>query len=242
MPSRTHRVSRPQRIRLRSLALDRPLAIQCSNAKLILEAAHESAAALLKAYNLARQSRGGRGNEAPRGMTTDEEQDLLRAMLVMAAAGLDSMVKQLVRDVLPLVLREDERARSGLERHIVSRIRPGDGDFLGRVLSAIDHAAAVIEDYVTALTSSSLQSAAELARAASAFGLEPREVGIDFEELRRIFDARNKIIHELDMNLSADRRIRNVRGSAAMVRDTNMLLEIGERILCAVSPKADVRK
>jgi hypothetical protein len=41
-----------------------------------------------------------------RGMSTDEEQDLLRAMLVTAAPGLDAMTKQLIRDALPKVVCE----------------------------------------------------------------------------------------------------------------------------------------
>jgi hypothetical protein len=170
-------------------------------------------------------------------MSTDEEQDLLRAMLVMAAAGLDSMVKELVRDALPNVIFADPQARSGLERHISGRVRSPDSDFLPRILSAPLPSSAVVEDYIAHLTASSLQSAAELARAASAFGLEPRNVGIDFERLRSIFDVRNKIIHELDINFEARRRVRNVRRADTMIGHTNALLEIGEKTLLAVDGK-----
>jgi hypothetical protein len=170
-------------------------------------------------------------------MTTDEEQDLLRAMLVMAAAGLDSMVKELVRDALPSVVFDDPQAKGGLERHISARVRSSDSDFLSKVLSSPGPSSAVVQDYVMQLTASSLQSAAELARAASALGLEPRNVGIDFEQLRLIFDVRNKIIHELDINFEVKRRVRNVRRADTMVRHTNALLEIGEKILRAVDEK-----
>ena len=81
--------------KLRELT-NRPVASEaCQGAALILKHTHDSASALLKAFNLAREGRG-----RPRGMTTDEEQDLLRAMVVMAAAGLDAMAKQLIRDGL----------------------------------------------------------------------------------------------------------------------------------------------
>jgi hypothetical protein len=80
----------------------RRLAPLCKSAGRILETAHDSAGALLKAFDLARTQRGRSA-----GMSTDQEQDLLRVMLVMAAAGLDGMVKQLIRDTLPSLLERD---------------------------------------------------------------------------------------------------------------------------------------
>jgi hypothetical protein len=77
-------------------------------------------------------------------MTTDEEQDLLRAMLVMAAAGLDSMLKQLIRDCMPSLVKANPQVREGLEKFVARSIR-GEADapeplagarFLGRVLAA----------------------------------------------------------------------------------------------------------
>jgi|SRR5262245_53147763 len=235
----TIRIGRARRSRLRALTLVESTSDSCSKALLILTHAHDSADAFLKAYDLARSQRGGRGRRAPRGMSTDEEQDLLRGMLVMAAAGLDSMVKQLVREALPRVVHDDRQAKSGLERHILSRARPPDSDFLSKVLASPTPTHAVVQDYVGHLTASSLQSASELARAASAFGLEPRDVGIDFEELRGIFEIRNRIIHELDIDFEARRRVRRVRRADTMVRHTNALLGIGEKILRAIDGKVD---
>ncbi len=55
--------------------------------KLILEHTHDSSQAILKAFDTVRKIRPGWVS----GGTTDEEQDLLRAMLVMATSGLDSL-------------------------------------------------------------------------------------------------------------------------------------------------------
>ena len=93
-------------------------------------------------------------------MSTDEEQDLLRAMLVMSAAGLDSMAKQLVRDALPVLVKADSSVRQGLEKFAARRIRgdpdspdPVDGArFLSRVLAATDQQEQVIEEYIGDLT------------------------------------------------------------------------------------------
>lgn len=238
-PKRQTPAAPVRRVRLRQRAVDACASDLCSKAQTILARAYDSAEALLKAYDIARSRRGGRSRQAPRGMSTDEEQDLLRAMLVMAAAGLDSMVKQLVRDALRPIVRADLQAQRGLERYISARLQSASPGFLSSVLASPSPTEAVNREYVSDLTGSSLQSASELARAASAFGLEPGAVGIDFEELRAIYDVRNKIIHELDINFETPRRVRTVRQVGTMVRHTNALLRIGEQFLLGVDGKVN---
>ena len=62
-------------------------------------------------------------------------------------------------------------------------------------------------------------------------------LGIVFPELRPIFEVRNKIIHELDINLDAERRNRNVRSRDQLMRHANVLLRIGEEMIKAVDGK-----
>lgn len=69
---------------------ERPRSGDCSNAYTILCNSHDTASSFLETFEAVRSARNARG--AP----TDEEQDLLRACVVFAGAGLDSMVKQLV--------------------------------------------------------------------------------------------------------------------------------------------------
>lgn len=172
-------------------------------------------------------------------MSTDEEQDLLRAMLVLAAAGLDAMVKQIIREALPMMLRRDVRAQEALEKFIARQIRPDTGDlersvsakFLARVLSKPSTQLAIIDEYVRHLTGGSLQSTASLYEVVGALGLNADDVGVDRRELDPIFEARNKIIHELDVNLNVERRTRNVRSKSSMIGHTDRLLHIAEKIL-----------
>lgn len=181
-------------------------------------------------------------------MTTDEEQDLLRAMLVYAAAGLDGMVKQLIRDALPAVLDRDERAQEALEKFIARQIRPESGDldrgvgakFLARVLSRPSPQRSAIDEYIAHLTGGSLQSSASLYEVVGALGLWPDDVGVDRKLLDPIFEARNKIIHELDINLSSKRRTRNVRSRDVIIGQTDQLLLVGEKILKGVDVKLQV--
>jgi len=214
----------------------------CELAALILEYTHESVSALLKAFDLARATRASARSRSTRGMTTDEEQDLLRAMLVMAAAGLDSMSKQLIGDALPLVVHVNERARDGLEKYLgkqltndVELISAGRSPkFVAMLLSAPDLPKRAAAQYVAQLTSSSLQSAEELLRTAAAFGLTAGELSTNFQDLKPIFDVRNKIIHELDINLGGERRKRNLRSKGDLVRYSNSLLAAGEDLVRAV--------
>ncbi len=212
-----------------------------SRATLILKCAHDSASSLLDTFHLLRKEKGG----TRRGMTTDEEQDLLRAMLVMAAAGLDAMVKQLIRDSLPPLVACDPGVKEGLEKFISRQIRgegessaaPGGKEFLARVLAAPSQQAQVIEEYINDLTQGSLQSPAELCRIAAAFGLQPQILGVDQKVLKTIFGIRNEIIHELDINLGAERRRRNLRKSGDMISHTNALLQVAENLRDAAERK-----
>ena len=215
----------------------------CQNAKSILEYAHATASSLLGAYETIR---GGR--QSARGTTTDQEQDLLRAMLVMAAAGLDGMAKQLIRDTMKLLIARDETVKKGLETFIYRQMR-GDIDLpevasrnklLARLLAAPSPQGQAIEEYIRALTGGSLQSAAEVLRIGRAFGLPPSDIGMDKENesnVQKIFDIRNKIIHELDMNLEGQQRKRNQRRVEDMKDYADRLLSIGVVLINKVSNK-----
>jgi len=87
--------------------------------KLILKHTHDSSQAILKAFDTVRKIRPGGAS----GGTTDEEQDLLRAMLVMATSGLDSMVKQIFRDCLPSLINADEKVRGEIEKYTQRKIK-----------------------------------------------------------------------------------------------------------------------
>lgn len=230
---------------------------ECKNAHVILEQMHKSCRALFIGYRNTRYLRNihkrfmeGQDLEdvtlrLPRGMTTDEEQDLLRSMLVMAASGLDAMAKQLIRDALPSIAASDERAAQLLEKSIqkaVMRIADktaGGSGFLARVLTAPSTRGQVIEEYIQELTRGSLQSVEELWRVVAALGISDTDIPVDQTELREAFGVRNQIVHELDINLEAPRRNRNARKQSDMLRAANCIMEVGEFILQAVDSKLE---
>jgi len=228
--------------RIRSISQDvKNLNIEeLSKSKLILKHTHESAKSLLSAFENVRKLRG-----APRGATTDSEQDLLRAMLVLTAAGLDSMIKQIIRDTLSILAELDIKVENGVETFVARQLR-SDPDsiettksnrFLARLLISKSRRDQAIQEYIDELTGGSLQSPEELIRAAFALGLEPNKCNINPDILRPIFKVRNNIIHELDIDLNAPHRHRYNRSKIKMVQDSNILLEIGDKILLGVYNK-----
>lgn len=209
----------------------------CDKAVLIAYTSHGAADALLHAYEVMRHQRG-----RPRGMTTDSEQDLLRSMLVMAAAGLDATVKQLVQDTLPHLIPIDARAQNSFEKFVLRRLS-GDASsgvaalntkLLAAVLVSNKPQERLLQEYIGHLTGNSLQSVDSLFEVAAALGAEPGSVGLTPPELKPIFDTRNKIIHELDINLGVQRRTRNLRSQATMIRDTERLFRLAHAMINSV--------
>lgn len=169
-------------------------------------------------------------------MTTDQEQDILRAMLVMACAGLDSALKQLIRDCLPLVVKASPDAEAELEKFTERQIR-GEDEFgtnvkyLAHVLAGSSPYSRVIESYIDALTGDSLQSAEQLFKAIAALGISASAIGLDKKTYQPIFVARNQIIHELDIDLDGQQRKRNIRGVDDMIEWADMILGLTRRII-----------
>ena len=101
------------------------------NSHIILAGAYDAATSFLNLFEETRRARQAKGTP------TDKEQDLLRAMLVFACAGLDSMLKQLIRDALKLVIDQSEGAQLQFKSFIEKRLsRQGNLDpkFLSEVL------------------------------------------------------------------------------------------------------------
>jgi hypothetical protein len=209
----------------------------CKTAALVYKHSVESANALWAAYDLARVSRG-----KPRGITTDQEQDILRAMLIAAASGLDATLKQLLRECLPLLLKKTAELIQAFEKFSQRHLQGGEVDIsavsakaLARLLISDNPQKQLVEHYVYELTGDSLQSTDQLHKACAALGVESKAILGDLKTLRAIFDARNQMIHELDMKLGSANRKRRVRSQADMKGFTERLLSISGAIVIEVN-------
>jgi hypothetical protein len=227
----------------------RPAAAECQSAFTILCNAHDAASSFLETFRAVRRARNARG--AP----TDEEQDLLRACLVFAGAGLDSMAKQLVKDALPAVIDRKPAAAVMFRQHVERRVLrdEGEGPFsspslsvppasLVRVLAEIvtdrDPRRSLVQRVVRDLTSGSLQSAEELMRIGAYFDIPSKDLVSNVRELQDIFNVRNQIVHEMDVNFERPNRTRRSRRLATMTRYTDDLFAVASKLLIEVDGRA----
>jgi hypothetical protein len=97
----------------------------------------------------------------------------------------------------------------------------------------------LIEEYIEALTGTSLQSADQLFKAAKALGLNPYDLPAQKEDLEKIFDVRNKIIHELDVKFGAQVgwRKRNSRTRPILEDYSNKRIQVSKHMIEAVEKK-----
>ena len=212
----------------------KPTSPMMLNAFTILCKAHDAASSFLDIFNKTRTSRKAKGTP------TDEEQDLLRAMLVFTSSGLDSMMKQLVRDTLPVVVSKHEGALKMLKQYIEKRIRKNediDHKFLANIISETNPQDSLIRELVYELTSNSIQSVEQLLKVSSFFDVPSANITNDIPHLKSIFKVRNEIAHEMDIDFQQSNRNRRPRSKATMIKYTNELFRVSESILKEVSKK-----
>jgi hypothetical protein len=195
------------------------------------------------AFQTVRRERGASGPP------TAGEQDLIRASLTFSAAGLDSVIKELIKGSIRALSEKDQEVRKGLEEYARRQLRlDKDGaiakegvNFIARLITSTMPYEELIENYTQYLTGSSLQSVDELFRASNALGIKVEIVNNKTKVLREIFDVRNKIIHELDVKFSAKQgeKARNSRTKKKLDEMSDLLIEIAEEFILAVNVKLE---
>lgn len=204
------------------------------NAHSILQRACDSAQSFFDAFAQIRQARNAKGTP------TDHEQDLLRAALIFAAAGLDSMVKQLVRDTLRAVLAKETGARLQFSDFVQSRLKrkdPVDLKYLAEALVAERPTEHLAAELVRELTGNSVQSKDQLLSVAAYFAIPADEITKKPDEIKRVFDARNQIAHEMDIQFKQANRSRRSRTYQDMVRFTSTVLTAAVAFYTAVEKR-----
>ena len=113
------------------------------------------------------------------GPSTHAQQDLYRAMLVFACAGLDVFVKQLIRTKLPSLITADRTAEGKFKEYVKRGLKKDDKEVLNTVaLALIDRnpREVFLKEYVESMTGESLQSVEELCRVSDASGLDTKSI------------------------------------------------------------------
>ena len=187
-------------------------------------------------------------NGAKGGPSTHEQQDLCRAMLVFACAGLDVFVKQIVKNKLPQLLEVDKGVQDKFKEHVKRGIKKDEKEIWNTVaLALIDPTPrnVFLGEYMKNVAGNSLQSVRELRRVSEASGLDTKKIFSDKKTkiLTEAFTARNEIIHEMDININegASRttgyRTRRQRKTILMEEHTKSILELAKEIFSAYKEK-----
>jgi len=201
----------------------KPVDARMLDAHSVLVRTIDSADSFFDAFKGVRKVRGATGTP------TDHEQDLLRAALLFAAAGLDAMVKQLIRDALGDVQRSDMGAQQQFAEYVqqrLSRTAPVDVKMLVQALMADQPREHMRDELIRELTANSLQSKDQVLRVAAYFAIGAQEITKELTKLKTVFDARNQIAHEMDILFGQRNRGRRSRAHDTMKDYTAFLLNV----------------
>lgn len=193
-------------------------------------------------YNLYKAGRSG----AKGGPSTHDQQDLYRAMLVFACAGLDVFVKEIVKDKLSRLMSVDKDVEMKFLEYVQKGLK--NEKILSTVaLALVSHAPRDIflSEYISSMTGDSLQSFEALCRVSNASGLDTSKLlsKIKKEQIKDAFEVRNQIIHEMDINVGKNTsgttayRTRRQRVATAMEKHIKIVLGLAEEIFSAYRKK-----
>ncbi len=216
-----------------------PISRELLSAYTILVGAYDAASSFLVHLENSRRNRKAKGS------LTNQEQDLLRAMFIFACAGLDSTLKQLVRDALPLVVDRHEGARSNFRLFVEKRLaRQGGPDprLLSKLFTEENPRSVLLAELVLELTSQSLQSKEQVLRTASYFDIPSDNLTSDIAKLSKVFQSRNEISHELDVDQNQPTGHRRPRHKTDMIEQTAIILQLATAILQEVDQKLQCPK
>ena len=181
-------------------------------------------------YEKEKKARGSKG-----GYSTYLEDDLLRSMLVFSSSTIDSVVKQTIKDMLHHLEKNDDKVKKGFNEYVAQNLSNDEKNkLLTELLLGSSPKDILISKYAEELSGSSLQSKEEIMKTANALGIDLQLSKADLEKLKEVFNARNKIIHELDYNqarTSAKTRNRIQRRREDMIKYSELLLRIAKSFI-----------
>lgn len=184
-----------------------------------------------------------------KGTTTDQQQDLLRAMLVFACSGLDAIIKQLIKDALERVIIKDKGSQQEFQKFVERKLKKESVDFNEEklVFNAKFLASVIINDNPKEeligrlkydLTSDSLQSKDQLLKIAAYFAITKDSLFNDEDTTKKALDARNEIIHEMDINFNiARQKNKKQRKVEEMVKFTENILRVATTFITIINNK-----
>jgi hypothetical protein len=169
-------------------------------------------------------------------------QDLLRAMLLFATSGLDSMGKQIIKDCLPKICDIDEGSQLQFKTFLQRKLTKVDSEidikYLADILSQQAPYDRLKDDWIEKLTQNSLQSVEELNTVIAALNLNGNKILNNINYIKQILQARNEITHEMDIQIDSTTPItQRERDKDTMISYTEEIVKISKSLLQEVDNK-----
>jgi hypothetical protein len=203
--------------------------------------AHTTLQGIFESLHVVREATGASAKDA-RGRLKEGEVDLLRSALVLAGAGLDSVLKRLARDALPELLAvgsTQTAADKVFKDHVRTQIQ---GKTLSKSwMDAIldpDPRQAMIRLYVEERTRGSLQNEKDLRAIRAALGIGENVIpNHRIARLASFLTARNRVAHDLDIKDPEDpsRGLRYQRSITVVVTQCDLVLGLSDAFIVATS-------
>jgi len=208
----------------------------------MLADAHESTSEYLKAFVSLGDVALKEPDDEKDGSAFRRGQELLRSMVVVACAGLEAALKEVLRGTLDPLASSDMMVATRFEAWVARTMKdPENSDFMAHVFASLEPPRHVlIRGYVSEKVSDSLQSTRGLEETIAALGLGKGT--LDRESLASVhqaFECRNQIIHEYDFMEIGGRVARRARTVEEMVGHVNTLFDAGDRILTAAVDRVE---
>ena len=143
-------------------------------------------------------------------------------------------------DALPDIIKKDDGAmKLFVERveKIIYKENNLDTKLFVKAILAQSPREIMIQELIQELTAGSLQSAEELFRVGAYFNIASTTLSKDVDKLKTIFNVRNQISHEVDIDFDQPNRSRHPRKRDEMISFTNELFRIGKTFLEQVDKK-----
>lgn len=201
-----------------------------------LSGAHESVQAVLTIFDEV-HVRITKTRKENRGTLRQEEQELLRAALVLTSSGLDASMHKLVRVALPRMIANGGGAKERYNawlREEVGKAGAASKAIVDAVVSK-DATTALIDAYVDVKTAASYQGTSDLsARVRDLLCLSSKSVkDADIGALDAFFKARNAIVHDMDYENTSNSslRKRHTRSGTATLSECDRAFQLCARMI-----------
>lgn len=176
------------------------------------------------------------------------QQNLLRGTILLSCAGLDSFLKQLVKDCLVKIKSKNEKSERYFQKVIEKQILYKEDNskntdknrknqpfkdgatFIAESLLSGDPRKFVEKYVVDRLLADSKQSFGSLQEMSNAFGVDVPILRVKGKEIQELFKMRNEISHEFDIRFhnTQGKRNRIERSREVVSANANLVYEIAK--------------